>query len=80
MKDKHIVSTDVLEAMGSVLTNKYAEGMPPMICDTEDWEYLVFDDDMEYKSRRYYNGCHIIDRIETLACNRFKHYLELITM
>ena len=69
---ENIVSQDVLEAMGSVLTNKYAEGMPPMICDTEDWEYLVFDDDMEYKSKRYYNGCHIIDKIETLACNRFK--------
>ena len=69
---ENIVSKDVMEAVGSVLTNKYAEGMPPMICDTEDWEYLVFDDDMEYKSKRYYNGCHIIDRIETLACNRFK--------
>ena len=49
---ENIVSKDVMEAVGSVLTNKYAEGMPPMICDTEDWEYLVFDDDMEYKSKR----------------------------
>ena len=69
---ENIVSQDVLEAMGSILTNKYAEGKVPDECDSENWEYLVFDDDFEYKSKRYYNGCHIIDRIETLACNRFK--------
>ena len=69
---ENIVSQDVLEAMGSVLTNKYAEGKVPDECDSENWEYLVFDDDFEYKSKRYYNGCRIIDRIETLACNRFK--------
>ena len=48
---ENIVSTDVLEAMGSVLTNKYAEGKP---------------------FKRYYNGCHVIDDIEQLACDRFR--------
>lgn len=48
---ENIVSQDVLEAAGSILTNKYAEGKP---------------------YRRYYNGCHIIDEIEQLACDRFR--------
>ena len=48
---ENIVSKDVLEAMGSILTNKYAEGKP---------------------FKRYYNGCHVIDEIEQLACDRFK--------
>lgn len=68
---ENIVSQDVLEAAGSILTNKYAEGMPPMASDTEDWERVVFSND-NYVSKRYYNGCREIDRIETLACNRFK--------
>lgn len=68
---ENIVSKDVMEAVGSVLTNKYAEGMPPMICDTKDWDIFVFKN-CDYKSKRYYNGCQIIDKIETLACNRFK--------
>ena len=48
---ENIVSKDVMEAVGSVLTNKYAEGKP---------------------FKRYYNGCHIVDFMEQLACNRFK--------
>ena len=48
---ENIVSEDVLEAMGSILTNKYAEGKP---------------------FKRYYNGCHVIDDIEQLACERFR--------
>lgn len=48
---ENIVSTDVLEAAGSILTNKYAEG---------------------YSGKRYYNGCHVIDKIETLAIERCK--------
>lgn len=68
---ENITSKDVMEACGSVLTNKYSEGMPPQECDTEDWENIVFSN-KSYKSKRYYNGCEIIDKIETLACNRFK--------
>jgi glycine hydroxymethyltransferase len=39
---ENIVSKAVLEATGSILTNKYAEGLPPL-------------DDGIY--RRYYQGC-----------------------
>ena len=48
---ENIVSESVLEAAGSILTNKYAEGKP---------------------FKRYYNGCHVIDEIEQLACDRFR--------
>ena len=53
---ENIVSEDVLMAAGSVLTNKYAEGRIP-----KDGKY-----------RRYYNGCQVVDKIETLACDRFR--------
>jgi glycine hydroxymethyltransferase len=46
---ENIVSRAVLEAQGSVLTNKYAEGYP---------------------GRRYYGGCHEVDRAEQLAIDR----------
>ncbi|GAA7131445.1 serine hydroxymethyltransferase [Helicobacter pylori] len=41
----------VMEAMGSVLTNKYAEGYP---------------------NKRYYGGCEVVDKIESLAMERAK--------
>ncbi|GAA7042792.1 serine hydroxymethyltransferase [Helicobacter pylori] len=41
----------VMEAMGSVLTNKYAEGYP---------------------NKRYYGGCEVVDKIESLATERAK--------
>ena len=44
-------SRAVLEAQGSVLTNKYAEGYP---------------------GKRYYGGCHFVDKIEILAQERAK--------
>lgn len=43
---ENYVSDQVMEAMGSVLTNKYAEGYP---------------------GARYYGGCEVVDRVETLA-------------
>ncbi|HEX5742172.1 MAG TPA: serine hydroxymethyltransferase [Pilimelia sp.] len=46
---ENYVSQAVLEATGTVLTNKYSEG---------------------YAGRRYYEGQQIIDRVETLACER----------
>ena len=46
---ENCVSPAVLEALGSVLTNKYAEGYP---------------------GKRYYGGCEVSDRIETLAIER----------
>ena len=72
---ENIVSKDILEACGSVLTNKYAEGKPPVECDSAGWVDIIFTD-KEYKSQRYYNGCEIIDKIETLACNRFQTLFE----
>jgi len=48
---ENIVSKAVLEAQGSVFTNKYAEGYP---------------------GRRYYQGCHPSDEVETLAIERAK--------
>ncbi len=48
---ENIVSKAVLEAQGSVFTNKYAEGYP---------------------GKRYYQGCHPSDAVETLAIDRAK--------
>lgn len=44
-------SKAVMAAMGSPLTNKYAEGLP---------------------GKRYYGGCHVVDRVENLARERAK--------
>jgi glycine hydroxymethyltransferase len=46
---ENLVSEATLEAMGSVFTNKYAEGYP---------------------GKRYYGGCRLADRVETLAIER----------
>lgn len=46
---ENIVSRAVLQAQGSVFTNKYAEGYP---------------------GKRYYQGCHPSDEVETLAIER----------
>ncbi|WP_457632091.1 serine hydroxymethyltransferase [Oceanithermus desulfurans] len=46
---ENFTSAQVREAVGSVLTNKYAEGYP---------------------GRRYYGGCEVVDRVETLAIER----------
>ncbi|KIX84473.1 serine hydroxymethyltransferase [Thermus filiformis] len=48
---ENFVSKQVREAVGSVLTNKYAEGYP---------------------GARYYGGCEVIDRVESLAIERAK--------
>jgi glycine hydroxymethyltransferase len=48
---ENFVSDQVIQAMGSVLTNKYAEGLP---------------------GKRYYGGCEIVDKVETLAIDRLK--------
>ncbi len=46
---ENFVSNEVMEAMGSILTNKYAEGLP---------------------GKRYYGGCEVVDKIETIAIER----------
>lgn len=48
---ENFVSDEVMQAMGSWLTNKYAEGYP---------------------GKRYYGGCGIVDRTETIAIERAK--------
>ena len=81
---ENIVSKEVMEAVGSVLTNKYAEGKVKTLTELEkDGMYLEENMvwmDKEPKplgqetpiGKRYYNGCHVIDRIEMLACDRFR--------
>ncbi|MFD0886204.1 serine hydroxymethyltransferase, partial [Streptosporangium algeriense] len=46
---ENFTSPAVLAALGSTLTNKYAEGYP---------------------GRRYYAGCEVVDRAESLAVDR----------
>lgn len=46
---ENFVSDQVMEAMGSVMTNKYAEGYP---------------------GKRYYGGCEVVDKSETIAIER----------
>ena len=48
---ENFTSQAVMEATGSVLTNKYAEGYP---------------------GKRYYGGCEVVDKVETLAIERAK--------
>jgi glycine hydroxymethyltransferase len=48
---ENIVDYAMLQAVGSVLTNKYSEGYP---------------------GRRYYEGCEVIDAVESLAIERAK--------
>ncbi len=48
---ENFASRAVMEACGSVYTNKYAEGYP---------------------GRRYYEGCQVVDQLESLAIERAK--------
>nr|MBP7190579.1 serine hydroxymethyltransferase [Rickettsiaceae bacterium] len=52
---ENFVSKAVLEATGSILTNKYAEGYP---------------------GKRYYNGCHFVDELESIAIERAKQLFK----
>ena len=46
---ENFVSDEVMNAMGSYIPNKYAEGYP---------------------AARYYGGCEVVDKVETLAIER----------
>jgi len=52
---ENFVSPQVMEAMGSVMTNKYAEGLP---------------------GARYYGGCEVVDKSESLAIERLKELFK----
>ena len=64
---ENYVSREVLEAMGSVLTNKYSEGYP-------NFEGLEGDDaevlETTTRGHRYYGGQQNTDKIERLAIAR----------
>ncbi len=62
---ENFVSRAVLEAAGSVLTNKYAEGYP--------YRWSKKTDKINYKLYgRYYGGCEYVDVVEQLAIERAK--------
>ncbi|MCF7858565.1 MAG: serine hydroxymethyltransferase [Candidatus Cloacimonetes bacterium] len=62
---ENFVSRSVLEAAGSVLTNKYAEGYP--------YRYSKKTGKLKYKLYgRYYGGCEWVDEVEKLAIERAK--------
>ncbi|MDD3051269.1 MAG: serine hydroxymethyltransferase [Candidatus Cloacimonetes bacterium] len=62
---ENFVSQTVLEAAGSVLTNKYAEGYP--------YRWSKKTGDVNYKLYgRYYGGCEYVDEVEKLAIERAK--------
>lgn len=52
---ENFVSDEVMRAMGSCLTNKYAEGYP---------------------AHRYYGGCEVVDKAESLAIERAKKLFD----
>lgn len=55
---ENFVSDDVLKAMGSCLTNKYAEGYPPHR--------------LTGRRGRYYGGCQYVDELESYCCDVFR--------
>src|SRR3954467_11671288 len=63
---ENFVSEAVLEAAGSVFTNKYAEGYPGK-------RYYGGVENAEgYPGKRYYGGCEYADVVENLARDRAK--------
>ncbi|RZA24866.1 MAG: serine hydroxymethyltransferase, partial [Proteobacteria bacterium] len=48
---ENFASAEAIATMGSILTNKYAEGLP---------------------GKRYYGGCEVVDKVESLAIERAK--------
>ena len=65
---ENYVSADVLEAMGSVLTNKYSEGYPSFE-GVPGWDEKQIADEI-LPNYRYYGGQINVDRIERLAIDR----------
>lgn len=65
---ENYVSAEVLEAMGSVFTNKYSEGYPSFE-GLEDWSEEKIADEV-LPNYRYYGGQRNVDRMERLAIER----------
>lgn len=65
---ENYVSKDVLEAMGSVLTNKYSEGYPNFKGIPGENEEKISEEILP--NYRYYGGQENVDRIERLAISR----------
>lgn len=62
---ENFTSLAVLEAQGSILTNKYAEGYP--------YRWDKESGKLDYSQYgRYYGGCEYIDEVERLAIERAK--------
>src|SRR6056297_7129 len=61
---ENFVSDAVLEAAGSVLTNKYVEGYP-YIRKKKNPNKRDYS-----RNGRYYGGCEVIDKVEKLAIDR----------
>ncbi|MCL1826777.1 MAG: serine hydroxymethyltransferase [Candidatus Cloacimonetes bacterium] len=62
---ENYVSATVMEAAGSVLTNKYAEGYP--------YRWNKETGNVDYNEYgRYYGGCEYVDIVEQLAVERAK--------
>ena len=55
---ENFVSENVMRAVGSCLTNKYAEGYP-----TER---------TSGKTGRYYGGCEVVDQLEEYCCDKWR--------
>lgn len=55
---ENFVSDEIREAVGSILTNKYAEGYPDLL--------------RSGKRGRYYGGCAYVDSIEEYCCQKWK--------
>lgn len=69
---ENYVSAEVLEAMGSVLTNKYSEGYPSFEgvgCSDSEWGEEKIAEEI-LSNYRYYGGQKNVDRIERLAIDR----------
>lgn len=65
---ENYVSKNVLEAMGSILTNKYSEGYPNFT-GVPGWDEAKIAEEI-LPNYRYYGGQTNIDRIERLAIDR----------
>ncbi len=69
---ENYVSSDVLSAMGSVLTNKYSEGYPSFEgigYGSDEWDEAKISEEI-LPNYRYYGGQKNVDRIERLAIDR----------